>query len=830
MGIQGLLPFLKSIQKPCNLKKFAGQTIGVDAYGWLHRGTVSCAIDLALGKPTTRYVEFAMSRVRMLVHFGIKPYLVFDGDYLPGKASTETDRATRRAESRKLGLELLSVGKTSDAQSELQKAVDVTPEMARMLIEELKHSNIDFVVAPYEADSQLAYLERKGIIHGILSEDSDLLVFGARVLLTKLDQYGDCVMIRRDDFTACREVSLVGWTDADFRRMAILSGCDYLTNITNMGLKTAYRLIRKHKTVERVVRACQFEGKFKVRPNYLADFSQAEMTFLYQWVYCPLAKSLVNYNNVPDGMDASDHPYIGHYVENDVAIGVARGDLHPNTKKPMIIPSSARKSYKAIPPPRKQSVTDTPDLKKGQSIESFFKPKRTPLAELDPNSFAISPHQHNLLDAAARSSWVARVAPAYAQDPSVRHSLPGEIPQASRRSVSDTHPRAHTAHPSKRQRLCSDSATIGGAMGTHRVLEGTSRFFANSNNNFDADLSPSIGRISRKDKKKDEFSLWSDDSVEEAMMSLAEAEPTPIAPPSKKPRKSKKSNINVYVEPDAIQEMQALEALSPKAETSQESVATASTLQDSRSSNSSATTPGTSLGNLTPPSQPFVADDKPNFDKFLSVGISELRERYSYQISAADISMQTPHVQFSQRAKLSRTSSAPGKLNGKSKRKAMRDSGIAMETPEVQEYPIEAITAAEDLVDAYCGSVNRRVLPGLKDLVQQRQSEAAHAEVTNPDDDHILEWPVLQGTVVVPGSDDIECEDEPELHAKGLATSNKKAIGGMTKDRAHHATIMPHGSEDLLLFPDSADECDESSTEDDSAVKKLDLARFAYAA
>ncbi len=51
----GLLPLLKSIHKHCNLKKFAGQTIGVDAYGWLHRGTVACAIDLALDKPTTKY-------------------------------------------------------------------------------------------------------------------------------------------------------------------------------------------------------------------------------------------------------------------------------------------------------------------------------------------------------------------------------------------------------------------------------------------------------------------------------------------------------------------------------------------------------------------------------------------------------------------------------------------------------------------------------------------------------------------------------------------------------------------------------------------------------
>lgn len=55
LTVPGLLPLLKSIHKHCNLKKFAGQTIGIDAYGWLHRGTVACAVDLALDKPTTKY-------------------------------------------------------------------------------------------------------------------------------------------------------------------------------------------------------------------------------------------------------------------------------------------------------------------------------------------------------------------------------------------------------------------------------------------------------------------------------------------------------------------------------------------------------------------------------------------------------------------------------------------------------------------------------------------------------------------------------------------------------------------------------------------------------
>lgn len=54
MGISGLLPLLKAIQVNRPLSDFAGQTIAVDAYVWLHKGTYGCAPDLATGKQTTR--------------------------------------------------------------------------------------------------------------------------------------------------------------------------------------------------------------------------------------------------------------------------------------------------------------------------------------------------------------------------------------------------------------------------------------------------------------------------------------------------------------------------------------------------------------------------------------------------------------------------------------------------------------------------------------------------------------------------------------------------------------------------------------------------------
>lgn len=52
MGISGLLPLLKDIQVTRPLSEFAGQTIAVDAYVWLHRGTYGCAAELATGRKT----------------------------------------------------------------------------------------------------------------------------------------------------------------------------------------------------------------------------------------------------------------------------------------------------------------------------------------------------------------------------------------------------------------------------------------------------------------------------------------------------------------------------------------------------------------------------------------------------------------------------------------------------------------------------------------------------------------------------------------------------------------------------------------------------------
>jgi len=443
-----------------------------------------------------------MHRVRMLVHFGITPYLVFDGDRLPSKSGTEKSRRDRRKESRKAGMELLNMGKTAQAHQELQKAVDITPEIARSLIEELKRNNVQYVVAPYEADSQLAYLEKKRIIDGVLSEDSDLLVFGVKTLLTKLDQYGDCIMVKQDDFTACRDVNLVGWTCDDFRRMAILSGCDYLEGIHKMGLKTAHRMLRKYKTVDKVIRFAQLEGKMKIPPGYMDMFEQAEKTFLYQWVFCPETQRMVTLTEpeTPGVIDGID--YIGHYAEPELAKQLAAGDLNPMTKKPIILatPSTIPSYYKRTPLLQRSKTFDTG---KNTKIDSFFRPGRKPLDELDPNSFTPSPSQQRTLAANANREWQADSVEA----------RPSSAPSRAVFQRPALLERTNSApNPAKRQRLCGDENTEQEAGQTQR-----SRFF-NSNTSYQPSPLGCKSTVGRNKVKQQQFNLWSDDSIDEDAM------------------------------------------------------------------------------------------------------------------------------------------------------------------------------------------------------------------------------------------------------------------------------------------------------------------------
>jgi exonuclease 1 len=341
MGITGLLPMLKSIVSLRDLRAYRGQTVGIDGYAWLHRASYTCSQALCLNLPTENFVNWCVRRLSLLISNGVKPIIIFDGARLPSKDITEVKRASSRKTNLAKAVSLLRAAKTTEANKYFQKAVNITPEITQMLIRRLRLDGIDFVVAPYEADAQLAYMFIQGELDAIITEDSDLLVFGCRRVLFKLDNGGCGQEIDLDHLAHVSELRFTNWTHDMFQSMCILSGCDYLTSIPGLGLKRAHALISTCKTGPAAIRRVRFEGRLKVPAGYEELFNRALLTFKHQRVYDRKTHTLTHLHPLPDGFeqDYPDHDFLGPALSQRIAQGIAQGWLHPDTHQPLASPT-----------------------------------------------------------------------------------------------------------------------------------------------------------------------------------------------------------------------------------------------------------------------------------------------------------------------------------------------------------------------------------------------------------------------------------------------------------------------------------------------------------
>ncbi|NXF87620.1 EXO1 Exonuclease, partial [Eubucco bourcierii] len=334
MGIQGLLQFIKEAAEPTHVKKYKGQTVAVDTYCWMHKGAYACAEKLARGEPTDVYVAFCMKLVDMLLSFGIKPILVFDGCTLPSKKEVEKARREKRQASLLKGKQLLQEGKLSEARECFGRSVNVTHVMAREVMKAARARGVDCIVAPYEADAQLAYLNKTGMVQAIITEDSDLLAFGCKKVFLKIDKFGNGLEIDQARLGNCKQLGNV-FTEEKFRYMCILSGCDYLSSIHGIGLAKACKLLKLANNPD-IIKVIKKIGQYlkmniTVPEEYIQGFTRANNTFLYQLVFDPINRKLVPLNPYGDDIDPETLIYAGRHFGDSTAFQIAIGNVDIDT-------------------------------------------------------------------------------------------------------------------------------------------------------------------------------------------------------------------------------------------------------------------------------------------------------------------------------------------------------------------------------------------------------------------------------------------------------------------------------------------------------------------
>ncbi|KAJ0247861.1 Uncharacterized protein HA466_0162610 [Hirschfeldia incana] len=343
MGIKDLLRFMKPYILPIHIQKYAGTRVGIDAYSWLHKGAYSCSMELCLdtdGKKKLRYIDYFMHRISLLQHYEITPVVVLDGGHMPCKAATGDERQRHRKANFDAAMVKLKEGNVKAAVEFFQRAVSVTSSMAHQLIQVLKSENVEFIVAPYEADAQLAYLSslelEQGGIAAVITEDSDLLAYGCKAVIFKMDRYGKGEELILDNvFQAVdQKPSFQNFDQELFTAMCVLAGCDFLPSVPGVGISRAHAFISKYQSVERVLSVLKTK-KGKLFPDdYSNSLMEAVSVFQYARVYDFHAKKLKHLKPLSQNLlnlPVQELEFLGPDLSPSVAAAIAEGNVDPIT-------------------------------------------------------------------------------------------------------------------------------------------------------------------------------------------------------------------------------------------------------------------------------------------------------------------------------------------------------------------------------------------------------------------------------------------------------------------------------------------------------------------
>jgi len=232
---------------------------------------------------------------------------VFDGFDLHAKKDTKKKREEKRAKYIKKRDLAKKEGRTEDYIKFNNYSNVIEKKHVVLLMDYLSYAGVEYIVSPYEADAQLAYMHKIGQIDYIVTEDSDLVLYDCENLINKLNQSGYCELLQIKNSNLMYNNSDTEEVE-DFVRlsqeqkiwMSLMVGCDYLEKVRGVGLKKGIDLIQNVTSLKELFKKLKDKCKrFDDSKKYKTAFKNCELVFKFQKVYNPFTKELC-YFQEPD--------------------------------------------------------------------------------------------------------------------------------------------------------------------------------------------------------------------------------------------------------------------------------------------------------------------------------------------------------------------------------------------------------------------------------------------------------------------------------------------------------------------------------------------------
>jgi len=208
------------------------------------------------------------NRIKFYMMNGILPVFIFDG--VPPAAKKNTINKRRDAKE-KIYIRIDELKeKVPDNEEDSKKISDEIEKLSSQLIvikkchidqckEFLEKSGIPYCTAPSDAEKYCAFLQKNGLVNYTVTDDTDAITFGCqKILKTSINKN----IIEVDSSKILLDFEMEFDVFIDY---CILSGCDYTDTISQIGPVTAYNLIKKHKTIEEMLKTIE---KYKYTENF----------------------------------------------------------------------------------------------------------------------------------------------------------------------------------------------------------------------------------------------------------------------------------------------------------------------------------------------------------------------------------------------------------------------------------------------------------------------------------------------------------------------------------------------------------------------------------
>lgn len=267
-------------KKEIELINLSGKKVAIDAFNICYQ-FLSIIRDRFTGEPLrdskgkiTSHLSGLFYRNARLLEANIKLVYVFDGKPPEFKKTTQAKRKEIRKEAKIKWKEALEKGEKAITYA--QAAAKLTDEMVEESKILLNVMGIPCIQAPSEGEAMCSYLCKKGVVYGAGSQDNDSLLFGSPRLIRNLSITGKRKLPRKEVYIEIKPeiielekvLSSLGITREQLILIGILTGTDYNPGIEHVGPKTALKLVKEHKTLEKILKNVKWQADVSAEEIY----------------------------------------------------------------------------------------------------------------------------------------------------------------------------------------------------------------------------------------------------------------------------------------------------------------------------------------------------------------------------------------------------------------------------------------------------------------------------------------------------------------------------------------------------------------------------------